>query len=267
MVFAINCGPDGAPNSFANFKAAALAVGARLRAGATQTTPPPATTTWTAAYGSYTIPPPPSSAEATKTITLESSTWVTTYTSYAGSPDPTPSTLTGVVHKVIVGAGGQLVFDPQHIKALPRDIVTFEFRQKNHTVTQSSFADPCRKLTVNGAAIGFDSDFMPVADGATTFPTWNFTVKDTAPVWAYCKQKTPVSHCGKGMVFAINSDESGPRNFQAFSDLAKNLNGTVGGVSQPTGGASESTPASGAASLHVSGVLALALTAVVAVLL
>jgi len=265
MVFAINCGPDGAPNSFANFKAAALAVGARLKAGATQTTPPPATTTWTAAYGTYTIPPPPATTEATKTITLGSSTWVTTYTSYAGSPDPTPSTLTGVVHKVIVG-GSQLAFDPPRIDALPRDIVMFEFRQKNHTVTQSSFADPCRKLTVNGAIVGFDSDFQPVAEGATTFPVWNLTVNDTAPVWAYCKQRLPTSHCGSGMVFAINSDESGERNFKAFSDLAKNLNGTVAGVARPTASGT-STPTSGAASFHVSGALALALTAVVAALL
>jgi len=26
---------------------------------------------------------------------------------------------------------------------------------------------------------------MPVADNAATFPTWNFTVADTSPVWAY----------------------------------------------------------------------------------
>lgn len=26
---------------------------------------------------------------------------------------------------------------------------------------------------------------MSVADDATTFPTWNITVNDTAPIWAY----------------------------------------------------------------------------------
>jgi len=258
MVFAINCGPDGAPNSFTNFKAAALAVGASL---ATQTVPPPASTTWTAAYGGYTIPPPPTGVEVVKTITLQSSTWATTYTSYPNSPEPTPAALAGVVHKVIVG-GGKLVFDPPRIDALPRDTVMFEFRAKSHSVTQSSFGDPCRRLTVNGAIIGFDSDLQPVADGATTFPVWNLTVTDTAPIWAYCKQQTPISHCGQGMVFAINSDETGPRNFKAFTDLAKNLNGTRGAVSQPTG-----TTISGAVSLRVGGVLALALTAVVTLLL
>ena len=28
---------------------------------------------------------------------------------------------------------------------------------------------------------------MPVAANATTFPTWNYTVTDTSPVWAYVR--------------------------------------------------------------------------------
>ena len=28
---------------------------------------------------------------------------------------------------------------------------------------------------------------IPVAEGAAEFPTWNYTVKDTAPVWAYVR--------------------------------------------------------------------------------
>jgi hypothetical protein len=55
---------------------------------------------------------------------------------------------------------------------------------------QSSFATPCRALTLTSTSgqVGFDSGFMPVADDATTFPTWNLTVNDTSPIWAYCKQ-------------------------------------------------------------------------------
>ena len=37
MVFAVNCGADGSPNSFTNFKNAALAVGASLAAEASST--------------------------------------------------------------------------------------------------------------------------------------------------------------------------------------------------------------------------------------
>jgi len=116
MVFAINCGADGAPNSFTNFKNAALAIGASL-AGTTPTS--------TYAYASST-PPPAVSAVVTATITLASSTWTTTYTSFPGSPDPTPSSLTGNIINVVVGGPGKLAFDPPHVAAKPRDIIRFE---------------------------------------------------------------------------------------------------------------------------------------------
>jgi plastocyanin len=254
MVFAVNCGQDGAPNSFANFKKAAQAIGASLKAGGSGSSAA-ASSTWTAAYGGFTVPPPPTPQDVTQTITLESSTWVTSYSSYPNSPAPTPAALAGTVHKVIVGGPGKLAYDPPHIAAQPRDIVTFEFHQKNHTVTQSSFNDPCRPLS---GGTGFDSQFQPVQDSATTFPTWNITVNDTAPIWAYCRQQ---NHCGSGMVFAINSDESGPRNFSAFQALAKNLNGSSA-LSTPS-----PSPKNGAASLRVGGALALGLGAVIACLL
>jgi plastocyanin len=245
MVFAINCGADGSPNSFTNFKKAALAVGASLSASAAAasstaaypayTNAPDAWTTstaapaaWTtAAYGDYTIPPAPVATLVTQPITLGASTWTTTYSSYPGSAAPTPNAVEGTVHTVVVGGPGVLAFNPPFVNAQPRDTIVFEFQQKNHTVTQSSFADPCRRLNANGT-LGFDSDFMPVSDDTTSgFPTWNYTVTDTAPVWAYCRQQVPVSHCGQGMVFAINPVQSSARNFTAFQNVAKNLNGTV----------------------------------------
>jgi hypothetical protein len=55
---------------------------------------------------------------------------------------------------------------------------------QNHTVTQSSFADPCAKQ--DG---GFDSGFMPVAANSTAMqPTYTVQVNDTKPIWVYCKQ-------------------------------------------------------------------------------
>ncbi|TFK76973.1 hypothetical protein BDN72DRAFT_753732 [Pluteus cervinus] len=248
MVFAINCGADGAPNSFTNFKASALAIGASLSASAAAASATPASGGYvqTAAYGGYTLPPAPSGQLLTETISVDSSTWVTTYTSYPNSPAPTPASLSGIVHKVIVGGSSGLVFDPPHIQALPRDQVVFEFHDKNHTVTQSSFADPCRKLSANGAT-GFDSGFFPVDANATQFPTWTLTVNDTAPIWAYCRQQTPKSHCGSGMVFAINSDEQGARNYSAFLQVAEALNGTAAAANSPT------TPASSASSARIAG--------------
>jgi plastocyanin len=236
MVFAINCGADGAPNSFTNFKKAALAVGASLSAGA------PTQAYTTAAYGTLTIPAAATPTPVTKVITLGTETWTTTYNSYPNSPGPTPASAQGNVHKVIVGGPGKLAFDPPHVNALPRDTVVFEFHQKNHTVTQSTFDDPCRPFSVSGAT-GFDSGFMPVADSATEFPVWNYTVKDTSPVWAYCKQG---NHCGQGMVFAINSDESSSRSFQAFQNVAKALNSTA-----LAAGAPSATPSATSGAVHL----------------
>ena len=70
---------------------------------------------------------------------------------------------------------------------------------------------------------------MPVDANATSFPTWNVTVNDTTtPLWFYCRQHAPTgaSHCGAGMVFAVNAVADGPKNFTAFTALAKSLNGT-----------------------------------------
>jgi len=86
------------------------------------------------------------------------------------------------------------------------------------------------------------SDFFSVADNAINFPTWNITVNDTAPIWAYCRQKAPASHCGAGMVFAVNSDETSPRNFIAFQNLAEKLNGTS--ASTPSSATGAATPSS-----------------------
>jgi plastocyanin len=273
MVFAINCGADGAPNSFTNFKNSAKAVGEALKAAGGGDTGygsgagAGASNTWTAAYGGVTVPAVAAPSAVTQTITLEASTWTTVYNSYPGSPEPTPASLTGTVHKVIVGGpNASLVFDPPHVDAKPRDIIMFEFHQKNHTVTQSSFADPCRKLNANGT-VGFDTEFMPVAEGAADFPTWNLTINDTAPIWAYCKQKTPKSHCGAGMVFAVNSVENSERNFTAYQNLAKALNASVAAdTAVPTTSAPPGD--NGALSMNVGGTMfSLFVAAVVATLL
>ncbi|KAI0303539.1 Cupredoxin [Multifurca ochricompacta] len=138
-------------------------------------------------------------------------------------------------HKIIVGGTGILTFQPANITAQPGDTITFEFHQKNHTITQSSFAAPCQMLasTSTSGQVGFDSGFMPVATDATTFPTFTIQVNDTAPIWAYCRQ---AGHCGQGMVFAANAIESGPNNFEAFEARAKQINGTSSNSTSSTTG-------------------------------
>jgi plastocyanin len=200
MVFAINPG-----NNFAAFQAAATGNSTGSSTSATST-----------ATGVVTV---------TATVTIsDGSSVATTYGSYPGSPAPTSGSST--THQVVVGGTGKLFYNPSNITAQIGDVIQFQFQQKNHTVTQSSFATPCRSLTSTSTSgqVGFDSGFMPVADGATTFPTWSFTVNDTAPIWAYCRQ---ANHCGSGMVFSVNSVESGPNNFAAFEAAAKQQNGTT----------------------------------------
>jgi hypothetical protein len=148
--------------------------------------------------------------------------------------------------------------------------------------------------------LSFPSISLPVADGATEFPTWNYTVTDTAPVWAYVCSRLPyldegiltASHsvakklppaiavlewfCEWHLSFAevttslnvrfsaINSDESSGRNFAAFQNVAKALNGTAAAASAPA------TPAagSGANSVRMGGIsISLVFAAVIGSLL
>ncbi|KAJ6577712.1 hypothetical protein B0H19DRAFT_1062299 [Mycena capillaripes] len=209
MVFAINAVESG-PNNFAAFQALAKAGKVAISSAAQS-------------YGNaYSTPPAQSYAMATATMKHGSSTWKTVYTSYAGTPSPTYAA-SPMNHLIMVGEDG-LNFTPPSIQAAIGDTVTFEFHQKNHTVTQSSFQYPCKALaeTSTTGQVGFKSGFQFVAPDVTSnFPTFQITVNDTAPIWGYCGQQGPPVHCTEGMVFAINAVESGPNNFAAFQALAK----------------------------------------------
>jgi len=141
-------------------------------------------------------------------------------------------------HMVMVGQSG-LTFTPSEITAAAGDTVTFVFYPKNHTVTQSTFAAPCTK-----AANAIASGFQPVAANATNVPAMTITINDTTPLWFYCGQTAPVSHCGSGMVFAVN-----PTADKSFSMFQATANATLTATSNTTTGgssASGSSTASGA---------------------
>jgi len=147
---------------------------------------------------------------------------------------------------VKVGENAGLTFDPTSVTAAEGDVVQFEFVAKNHTVTQSTFAVPCEKMTT--PTEGVDSGYVPVANGTTAFPTWSFTVNNaSAPLWFYCAQ---TGHCAKGMVFAINPTAN--KSFAAFQAAAMastttNSTSTASG-SAASGFSSTRSSASGAAS-------------------
>ncbi|TFK88781.1 Cupredoxin [Polyporus arcularius HHB13444] len=173
----------------------------------------------------------------TATVTVNGATQTTTYATTTGGAATTASAPSSTAsHVVTVGANGALAFSPDNLTAKIGDTVTFSFSSKNHTVTQSSFANPCTPLGESSAngLVGFDSGFMPVAADASDLPEFTITVNDTAPIWVYCKQTNPSSHCKQGMVLAINAPATG-NTFDAFLANAK---GAASAVSSTVAAAS-----------------------------
>ncbi|KAG4431676.1 hypothetical protein IFR05_012842 [Cadophora sp. M221] len=161
----------------------------------------------------------------------------------------TASAQEGTTIQVTVGKGG-LVYTPNDIKAEVGTNIEFSFFPKNHTVTQSSFKDPCHPLEN-----GFFSSFVPTANSPSG-STFTITVKDTKPIWLYCGQG---NHCQTGMVAAINAPATG-NTFEAFALLAKNATastsppgGAAGGILKLAGAADSSSSSSASGSGSASG--------------
>jgi len=104
------------------------------------------------------------------------------------------------VHEVTLGGASpnEISFVPNNVIAEAGDIVRFVFKQKNHTVTRSSFDEPCKaSLNAVGHPI-FDTGFMPVApEKIDNFPIFDFAVQNKEPGYFYCRQTL---HCGQGML-------------------------------------------------------------------
>ncbi|KAI9056911.1 hypothetical protein FKP32DRAFT_1762888 [Trametes sanguinea] len=250
MVFAINPG-----DKLATFQSNAVGNNTSSASSAAVTTTAAASAT-------------PSVVTVTATVTVDGTTQTTTYGSYPGSAAPT--SVASQDHVIMVGQDGGLTFTPSNISAQVGDTLTFRFAAKNHTATQSSFASPCSPLSetsTNGQA-GFDSGFMPVIANSSDFPSFTVKINDTAPIWVFCKQTNPASHCAAGMVFSANAIESGPNNFAAFKAKAMSTgsSSSSGSSASPSG---TSNKANGASHTVVrdAGVLVAALAALVGALL
>ncbi|KAA1471232.1 hypothetical protein DENSPDRAFT_837180 [Dentipellis sp. KUC8613] len=131
----------------------------------------------------------------------------------AAVPSAPPSTANQI--NVDVAAGGNFVFNPANFTASNGTMVTFFFPDTPslmHSVTQSSFANPCTPLQASGSQpAGFDSGLQA---------SKQFTIQitdDSVPIWFFCKQ---VTHCGLGMVGSINAPASGNNTFDAFKAAA-----------------------------------------------
>lgn len=141
MVFAIN-----PADKFAVFQAAAMGNSTNSTTGNTTTASPTPSSTLN-----------PNVTTISTTVTISGQPHSTVYGSFPGSAAPTA--VAASVHVISVGKAGSLAFDPPHVQAQVGDTLVFQFLAKNHTVTQSSFADPCVRLGQNNSSVqpGFDS--------------------------------------------------------------------------------------------------------------
>jgi len=157
------------------------------------------------------------------------------------------------VHVVSVSnSNGSLTYSPDNLVAAKGDMVQFQFFPANHTVTQSTFDEPCQPISEVSNVTGIYSGFMPVKAADTTIPTYTILINSTTPMWLYCSQ---ASHCQKGMVMVINENTKANKtrslaNFKiGAAAAAKNLAPSSGS----TEGTSGSTSASSAGSSSSSG--------------
>lgn len=98
---------------------------------------------------------------------------------------------------VAVGNGG-LIFNPSIVTANVGDTLSFSYYPRNHSVAQSSFADPCHPLASSGIFSGFQP--LSAGPGPVEFVV---EVNDTKPIWIYCSQAKG-SHCQNGMAMVVN---------------------------------------------------------------
>ncbi|TWU78840.1 hypothetical protein ED733_007484 [Metarhizium rileyi] len=169
------------------------------------------------------------------------------------------------VHRVAVGMNPDknetaLKFFPEKITAQPGEMVQFQFWTGNHTVTQSSFDDPCAPVSrTNSSAPGIFSSFQPTAASASMgmIPVFTVMINDTKPIWVYCSQGP---HCQKGMSMVINENTSANssrslENYRKLSESTQQGNGGVpagAGVATNNGG-SGASPGSGNSTSSVVG--------------
>ncbi|EEH50534.1 uncharacterized protein PADG_06613 [Paracoccidioides brasiliensis Pb18] len=162
------------------------------------------------------------------------------------------------VHTVQVGnAEGTQRFYPDSLKVEPGSMVQFQFHPKNHSVSQSTWEQPCSPIGAsNGSHPAIRSGFLPVLPDAAQMPVFTVMVHDSNPIWLFCGQ---TNHCQNGMVMVINPPEGADKGIEAFRSAA--MSGGSGGGSQggipilppggfgnggvalPTGGAVPSTAA------------------------
>ncbi|KAG9776555.1 hypothetical protein KCU88_g4818, partial [Aureobasidium melanogenum] len=146
----------------------------------------------------------------------------------------------------VADANGSLKYFPNQIEAPVGSIVQFQFHPKNHTITESSFAEPCKPIASNltsSTRPGIKSGFVPVTGTEEFTPVYNVLINDTKPIWIYCGQ---TNHCQKGMAMVINQNSSSPNTIDKYIENAAKLpqvSAAAPPASSATTAAAASTPA------------------------
>ncbi|KAJ3508923.1 hypothetical protein NLJ89_g5489 [Agrocybe chaxingu] len=84
------------------------------------------------------------------------------------------SAASAVQYNVTVGPNNTNTYEPSSITGVVAgDVISFRFVSKSHSVTQSTFDQPCV-----ARAGGVDSGFFPVDAAATSFPEWTIQIEN-----------------------------------------------------------------------------------------
>ncbi|KAK0634352.1 Cupredoxin [Bombardia bombarda] len=147
-------------------------------------------------------------------------------------------------HVVTVALNKTLTFSPNNIKVNPGEMVQFQFAAGNHTITQSTFNEPCQPIAKHSNVTGFHSGFMPVDATAAMVPTYTIMVNNTTPIWAYCAQG---KHCEAGMVMVINENTAAnaSRSLENYKAAAAKATTTIPSGDAGAGGTTGTTTSSG----------------------
>ncbi|KAM5388509.1 hypothetical protein ACJA88_000373 [Fusarium oxysporum] len=130
-----------------------------------------------------------------------------------------------------------LKFWPEKITAEPGTMVQFQFWAGNHTVTQSTFDDPCVPIgNVMSNVTGIYSGYQPVEASMSKgmIPTYTIMVKDKKPMWLFCSK---AKHCQGGMSMVINENTSAnaTRSLNNYKSLCSSATVSEDGSGTPTG--------------------------------
>ncbi|KAI9638416.1 uncharacterized protein MKK02DRAFT_42807 [Dioszegia hungarica] len=154
------------------------------------------------------------------------------------------SVVSAETQQIVVGMNMTRSYTPNTITANVGDVLNFTFVAGNHSVSQSSFSNPCKDLS-NGTVF---SGYMPANITAGKTSSYQVTINDTNPVWIYCAQG---NHCQLGMVLSVNAPTSGNMTFSAFQGAANatgaNTTSTSSMSASGTGGAGASGASASAA--------------------